>query len=102
MAEWTLHAGQISPGRRGTRSATSLDISDRHCRSNNPQDRVSALGQKQTSARVDAMSALPPESGQSLEEHWVDSKVLSLKAVVYERGPKCDSAVLARMPLPPG
>ena len=31
-------------------------------RGNNPQDRMSALGQKQTSRRVRAMSALPPKA----------------------------------------
>jgi len=36
--------------------------SDRLRRSN-PQDRMSALGQKQTSQQVSRMSALPPESG---------------------------------------
>src|SRR6516165_12392077 len=34
-------------------------------RGNNPQDRMSALGQKQTSEEVWPMSALPPKSG-----HW--------------------------------
>ena len=33
---------------------------DRHLRGNNPQDRMSALGQKQTSRHLQPMSALPP------------------------------------------
>jgi hypothetical protein len=35
---------------------------DRILRGNNPQDRMSALGQKQTSEEVWPMSALPPKA----------------------------------------
>ena len=35
---------------------------DRHLRGNNPQDRMSALGQKRTFRRLQFMSAIPPKA----------------------------------------
>jgi hypothetical protein len=39
-------------------------------RGNNPQDRMSALGHKQTLGRVRLMSALPPKA--DIAKHWWD------------------------------
>ena len=44
--------------------------SNRLLRRNNPQDRMSALGQKRTSAHLRIMSALPPKA--DMDQHGSD------------------------------